>query len=149
MLRKVIQMEANQVSKEAAVRVGNDKTSFNNGEVLVSKGSGKLKVRKGQTEDEFEVQRRQFAKEGPVINTLDWLEKIEYDKIDPEVKSDRLKLENLSQNLYYKRQYARCLEVVECGLTLFKDLPRKRIQTEWSELEYLREQCTKKLEAMN
>lgn len=121
---------------------GRDKTTINDGEVLVSKGSGRLKVRKGQTEEEFQEQMVRFS-EGPVVNTMQWLEEVDYKGIDPTVKSDRLKLENLAQMLYYKRQYDECLKVVETGLELFKDLPRKRVQTEWAELEYLKEKCTR------
>jgi uncharacterized protein YkuJ len=143
-------METSEISQVAqtqtkSLTIGKDKTTLNDGEVLVSKGSGKIKVRKGQTEDEYQKQKEQFEKEGPVINTLKWLEDVDIGTLDPLAKSDRLKLENLSQMLYYKRQYQECLKVVNAGIDLFKDLPRKRIQTEWSELEYLKEQCEKKI----
>jgi hypothetical protein len=143
-------METSEISQVVQTQaqpltIGKDKTTLNDGEVLVSKGSGKIKVRKGQTEEEYQIQKGQFEKEGPVINTLKWLEDVDLNTLDPLAKSDRLKLENLSQMLYYKRQYQECLKVVNAGIDLFKDLPRKRIQTEWSELEYLKEQCEKKI----
>ncbi|CDR44962.1 CYFA0S16e00518g1_1 [Cyberlindnera fabianii] len=124
---------------------GQDKTQVNDAQILVSKGSGRVKVRKGQTEEEFQEQKRDFQETGPVLNTLTWLEENDLNDIDPTKKSDRLKLENLAQRLYYKREYSECLKVAELGLELFKDIPKKRIQNEWDELVYLQEKCSLRL----
>ncbi|CDK29873.1 unnamed protein product [Kuraishia capsulata CBS 1993] len=48
-------------------------TAVTNGEVQVRKSSGKIRVRKGQPEEEFQEQKRQFWKTGPIINEQNWL----------------------------------------------------------------------------
>jgi len=116
------------------------------GEVLVKKGSGKTKVRKGQTDEEYQQQLQQFRSSGPVLNTKTWLEEIDLTKIDPNVKSDRAKLENLTERLYFKRDYVKCLETTDYALKLFNDLNKKKIQNEIEELIYLKDSCLKKLE---
>lgn len=118
----------------------------NTGEVMVKKGSGKTKIRKGQTDEEYEIQRREFHSSGPVINTKTWLEELDLSQINPDVKSDRAKLENLTERLYFKRDYAKCLETTNYALKLFEQLNKKKIEHEIEELEYLRNSCVKKLQ---
>lgn len=115
------------------------------GEVTVKKGSGKTKVRKGQTDEEYEHQKNEFRATGPVLNTKTWLEELDLSKIDPNVKSDRAKLENLTERLYFKRDYAKCLETTVFALKLFESLNQKKIQNEIEELTYLKDSCSKKL----
>lgn len=116
------------------------------GEVLVKKGSGKTKVRKGQTDEEYELQRNEFRSTGPLLNTKTWLEELDLSQIDPNVKSDRAKLENLTERLYFKRDYVKCLETTDFALKLFETLNQKKIQNEIDELTYLKDSCAKKLE---
>ncbi|GMF57776.1 unnamed protein product [[Candida] boidinii] len=48
-------------------------TEYNTGEVIVKKGSGKAKVRKGQSEEAYFEQKSQFWSTGPLLNTENWL----------------------------------------------------------------------------
>ncbi|ODV87071.1 hypothetical protein CANARDRAFT_21041 [[Candida] arabinofermentans NRRL YB-2248] len=48
-------------------------TEYSDGKVAVKKGSGLIKIRKGQPEEDYIEQRDQFWKTGPVLNTNDWL----------------------------------------------------------------------------
>ncbi|GMG08995.1 unnamed protein product [[Candida] boidinii] len=48
-------------------------TEYNTGEVIVKKGSGKAKVRKGQSEEAYFEQKLQFWSTGPLLNTENWL----------------------------------------------------------------------------
>lgn len=48
-------------------------TEYNTGEVIVKKGSGKPKVRKGQSEEAYFEQKSQFWSTGPLLNTENWL----------------------------------------------------------------------------
>ncbi|GMG44887.1 unnamed protein product [Ambrosiozyma monospora] len=48
-------------------------TQYNNGEVIVQKGSGLQKIRKGQSEESYNEQRSQFWSSGPLLNTESWL----------------------------------------------------------------------------
>lgn len=125
---------------------GNDKTKLNDGAVLVKKGSGKVKVRKGQTEEAYQIQKTQFQESGPVINTSTWLEELDLSNINPDVKTDRNLIEHLAERLYFKKEYTKCLEVSSKALDLFKDLNRSKIKNEIEQLEYLQTNCLKKLE---
>lgn len=119
----------------------------NTGEVIVKKGSGKTKIRKGQTEEEYQQQKAEFHSTGPVINTKTWLEELDLSQINPDLKSDRAKLENLTERLYFKKDYVKCLETTNFALKLFESLNSKKIQHEIEELEYLRNSCVKILQS--
>lgn len=126
---------------------GQDKTQVNDGAVMVKKGSGKTKVRKGQTEEAYQIQKKQFEETGPLVNTLTWLEELDLEKLNPQLKTDRAKIEHLAERLYYKREYSKCLEISTKALDLFKDLNKSKIKNEIEELEYLHLQCQNNLES--
>ncbi|KAH3674608.1 hypothetical protein WICMUC_003154 [Wickerhamomyces mucosus] len=119
----------------------NDRTKKDDSEVVVTKGSGKVKVRKGQSEEEYSIQRDQYLTKGPTINTINWLEEIDITKLNPDIKSDRTSLESLTERLYFKRDYVKCLEVTEFALDFVKDQDQKRIKNEIDELIYLQKKC--------
>ncbi|KAH3668827.1 hypothetical protein OGAPHI_002582 [Ogataea philodendri] len=48
-----------------------DPTQYNTGEVSVRTSSGQVRVRKGQTDEEFAAESDRFRKEGPVISEFD------------------------------------------------------------------------------
>lgn len=124
----------------------NDRTLTNNSEVVVVKGSGKVKVRKGQTEEAYIIQRNQFQESGPKLNTITWLEDLDLDKLDANVKTDRTALESLTERLYFKRDYRKCLEVTEFALEFVKEYPnQKKIKNEIDELVLLRARCMQRL----
>ncbi|GME84195.1 unnamed protein product [Ambrosiozyma monospora] len=65
-----IQSESNS---EATSQPKPEPTQYNNGEVIVQKGSGLKKIRKGQSEESYIEQRSQFWSSGPLLNTESWL----------------------------------------------------------------------------
>lgn len=140
-----IQSEVTENLAELSLE-GQDKTKLNDAQVLVKKGSGKIKVRKGQTEEAYLIQKKQFEESGPAINTENWLEEIDISKTNPNVKSDRARLEHLLERLYYKRNYERCLELSKFALDLLKGLDQKKIKNEIEELNYFVQKCTERLE---
>lgn len=80
----------------------------------------KPKVRKQQTEAEFDAQKLQFKATGPRINTSDWL-------FDPEViasldntkKTDRVHILHACEKAYFMRDYDKCLSLIGVGEKLF------------------------------
>ncbi|CUS23929.1 LAQU0S12e03202g1_1 [Lachancea quebecensis] len=121
------------------------------GEVLVRKSTGKTKVRKGQTTDEFERQRSHFfeVERGPVWTPVGWMTsqdpllKLDTDpSSDLEIKQVRQKLASHCHLLYYRKQYADCAGLCESLLLRFEALGnRKKIQREIDELHHMLERC--------
>ncbi|AOA62188.1 hypothetical protein PP7435_CHR2-1010 [Komagataella phaffii CBS 7435] len=97
------------------------------GSVLVKTSTGKIKVRKGQTEEAFLEQKQQFLETGPQINDYNWLIE-DYDKrlekftqlapeerkgkhfFDPLNKVDTEKIIRCLNLLYYEKRYDECLQ---------------------------------------
>ncbi|CCH40623.1 hypothetical protein BN7_157 [Wickerhamomyces ciferrii] len=148
MMETVHQSLVNQLSEITINKPTDIKLQPQNGEIMVKKGSGRTKIRKGQTDAEYGSQKQQFHMEGPMLNTKTWLEELDVSKIDPNIKSDRAKLESLTERLYFKRDYVKCLETTKFALELFKDLNHKKIKNEIDELEYLKSSCSKKIETV-
>ncbi|CAH2355221.1 hypothetical protein CLIB1423_23S00496 [[Candida] railenensis] len=81
------------------------------------------KVRKGQTDEEFLAQKTQFFKDGPFINSEDWL----YDattensqkELNEKQKADRVIMLHAVEREYYSRNYLRCLELIHRAEVLF------------------------------
>lgn len=72
------------------------------------------KVRKGQSEEEYLAQKTQFLLEGPQLNTPDWLlDEIKRHDLDVASKPDRVKMLHVCEMVYYRREYQRCLELIE------------------------------------
>lgn len=77
---------------------------------------GKAKVRKGQSQEEFEIQKQIYHANGPLINTQDWL-------IDPQLlsrlnnnnKYDRTRVIFACEKLYFERKYEECFRMIEFG----------------------------------
>ncbi|KAH3688114.1 hypothetical protein WICPIJ_000885 [Wickerhamomyces pijperi] len=125
----------------------NDRTLTNNSEVVVKKLSGKVKVRKGQPEEAYLIQKNLYQESGPQLNTLTWLEELDLSKLDANIKTDRTALESLTERLYYSRDYKKCLEVTEFALEFVKVVDnQKKIKNEIDELISLKERCEKRLQ---
>ncbi|CAK7902939.1 hypothetical protein CAAN1_18S00276 [[Candida] anglica] len=78
------------------------------------------KVRKPQTEEEYQIQRSQYYAEGPFLNTENWLyEEIENHPLDENRKSDRVVVIHACEKAYFNRDYHKCLELISAGETLF------------------------------
>lgn len=112
--------------------------------MTVVKQSGKSKVRSGQTEEQYQQQLDNFRTTGAKIDTEDGLLKAELSDVDPEIKPDRMRIEYKIQQLYYQRRYKEALELATETLELFKPSGKKS-KNEVGELEYVIEQCTKRL----
>ncbi|VEU24333.1 DEKNAAC105651 [Brettanomyces naardenensis] len=91
-------------------------TEYNTGQVVVRKGSGTVKVRKGQTEEEFLEQKNRFLERGPVVSNAgsfsDLLKDISLDdrtvRLDKLDKIPREKIFQDLERLYYMREYTIC-----------------------------------------
>lgn len=81
---------------------------IDDGEVLVKKNSGKVKIRKGQTEEAFQEQLEDFQKQGPTVNEIGWLRDQSLDQVNVNDKVSVTKYLHLLELLYYKRQYREC-----------------------------------------
>lgn len=80
----------------------------------------KPKVRKPQTEYEFNEQKAQFQSTGPRINTSDWLyDEDVLEKLDSTKKVDRVHILHACEKAYYMRDYEKCLSLISMGEKIF------------------------------
>lgn len=79
----------------------------------------KKKVRKPQTEEEYEIQKHIFQSQGPTINTDEWLYQLP-DNLDNTKKPDRVMVLNACEKAYYDRDYDKCLELVKKAEIFFE-----------------------------
>lgn len=124
------------------------------GEVLVRTSTGKGKVRKGQSEEEYQKQLHEFwdLEKGPAIQSIDWMDKTTIDEVlkwehfDLSIKHTRLVLIGFATRLYYLKQYKECSILVERLEELFKPFNNKnKIVKEIKELQSIAELCTEHL----
>lgn len=86
---------------------------------IEQKTKGK-KVRKEQSEEDYLLQKQQFYKNGPTLNTDDWLYDSEgLDQLDDSKKTDRVKMLHACEKAYYQRDYKKCLDLINRGELLF------------------------------
>ncbi|CCD25074.1 uncharacterized protein NDAI_0E02570 [Naumovozyma dairenensis CBS 421] len=126
------------------------------GEVLVKKSTGKSRVRKGQTEEQYQTQLYEYfeLEEGPIRTEVDWMNNIKepddilsWEKFDLEVKHARLVLNGVCYRLYFQRRYKECLEFGTKLLDLYKpynENHKNKLKKEIDELEYMQKQCLSK-----
>lgn len=114
------------------------------GGVIVHKSTGKVKVRKGQSKEEYEEQLHDYfhINQGPKRTDERWLDSISttqlIEKEDLSVKLTRQALTNCCQRLYYQRKYPQCAHLSLQLLQKYQKLNKKnKIQREIEELEYL------------
>lgn len=121
------------------------------GEVLVRKSTGKTKVRKGQSTEEYERQRSHFfeVEKGPVWTPVGWMTKedplVKLDR-DPEfdltIKQTRQRLTSHCHLLYYRKNYQECSRVCEKLIQRYEALEnKKKIQKEIDELSTILDRC--------
>lgn len=84
----------------------------------ILKSTTKKKQRKPQTEEEYAIQISQWNKTGPLINTDTWLFE-NLNDLNIDIKIDRLKLLHSVELAYYRRDYNKCLELLEIGENLY------------------------------
>ncbi|EGV65241.1 hypothetical protein PSN45_002615 [Yamadazyma tenuis] len=153
---------AEQIGAEAAPA---DKQPVNahvgGGTVLPAKKS-KKKVRKPQSEEEYQFQKHLFTQSGPTINTDTWLyDEQALEDLDKDKKTDRMRMLNACEKAYYDRNYPKCLELIAQAETLFgvhqhpvttrEDLDTKvkksnRVERHITDLVHIKEKCLHKLE---
>ncbi|QEU61168.1 hypothetical protein KDRO_E00400 [Kluyveromyces lactis] len=127
----------------------------NTGEVLVKKTTGKTKVRRGQSVEEYKEQLRQYFLEekGPTRTEEDALKMEDFDLLiedesfDYALKQVRQKMVSYAQKYYYERDYMKCLKVSEPLLHKFEPFNKKnKIRRELEELRYMIEKSKARLE---
>ncbi|ANZ77520.1 BA75_04964T0 [Komagataella pastoris] len=134
------------------------------GSVLVNTSTGKIKVRKGQTEEAFLEQKQQFLETGPQINDYNWLIE-DYDTrletfsqlapekrqskhfFDPINKVDTENIIRCLNLLYYEKRYHECLQRCQFIIGIEDaDLEKnKKFQLFKSELASIKSACESKL----
>lgn len=124
------------------------------GEVLVRKATGKTKVRKGQSEEEYQNQLYDYfqVQEGPKRTEIGWMNNVEpMDLVkDPsvqlELKPTRQTLSNFCQRFYYRREYSRCAELCDELIHRYQAFNKKnKITREIQELELMAENSRRAL----
>ncbi|CAI4851196.1 ASN_HP2_G0052140.mRNA.1.CDS.1 [Saccharomyces cerevisiae] len=120
------------------------------GEVIVRKSTGKTKIRKGQTEEEYTQQLQHYfeVEQGPVRTKVGWMDEVDplveirEGKYDISNKHQRQVLSGFCHRLFYQRKYKECLELSTYFLGLFEPFNVKnKMKRELEELEYMIERC--------
>lgn len=120
-----------------------DETS---GEVVVRKATGKSKIRKGQSDEEYQNQLHQYfeVEKGPKRTEIGWMDTADYKTVikDSEnslqLKGTRQKLSGFCERLYYQRKYAECASLCDELLPKYEPFNKKnKIKREIEELEYM------------
>lgn len=141
---------------------------YNDGESVVKRASGLIRHRKGQTEEEYVVQRNSFWNAGPLVqdNTYvsGYIEKViennpgDHLPLTEQTKIERETIMHGLERLYFERKYERCLKDVEIikakinqgndklDLSLKKNKNLKRVL---GELDTISDMCIKKLHTQN
>ncbi|CAB4255781.1 similar to Saccharomyces cerevisiae YPL108W Cytoplasmic protein of unknown function [Maudiozyma barnettii] len=123
----------------------------NTGEVIVKKFTGKQRIRKGQSLEQYEEQLQHFydVEKGPTVTPIGWLasnEKFQssLDTLDLEVKHNRLLLMGFIHRWYYNRDYSLCLKACNEIQQKYKTIKysEKKMKREIDELKYVMEKCS-------
>lgn len=116
------------------------------GEILVRKATGKTKIRKGQSEEEYQRQLCQYVQveKGPKKSEIGWMDEVDpldlirNDEESIKIKLTRQKLSNFCQRMYYQKKYKDCAELCTVLLQRYQSINKKnKIQREIQELEYM------------
>ncbi|CDO95196.1 unnamed protein product [Kluyveromyces dobzhanskii CBS 2104] len=118
----------------------------NTGEVLVRKTTGKTRIRRGQSTEEYQEQLEQYflQQKGPTRTEENALQKKEFDQLiadesfDYSLKQIRQKMVSYAQLYYYERDYSNCLKVSELLLQKFEPINKKnKLLKELDELKHM------------
>ncbi|CCF58221.1 hypothetical protein KAFR_0E00670 [Kazachstania africana CBS 2517] len=128
------------------------------GEVVVKKSTGKLKVRKGQTEEQYQEQLAHFndVEKGPVVTDINWMDQYDNDPLkfqsesvlfnDLTVKHNRLVLTGFIHRLYYQKNYQDCYKFASMVKDKYTSLScHKKMKKEFEELDYILTNCSRHL----
>ncbi|CEP61986.1 uncharacterized protein LALA0_S04e05138g [Lachancea lanzarotensis] len=117
------------------------------GELMVRKSTGKTKIRKGQSSEEYENERNHFfdVEKGPVWTPVGWMMTANEDLLakdhsdlgpDLTLKQVRHKLMGYCHLLYYRKRFQDCAQACESLIAQFETVEsRKRVQKEIDELK--------------
>lgn len=79
-----------------------------------------IKTRKGQSEEEYLQQKKQFFSTGPLLNTENWLgDEEDLKTLDNDKKTDRVRMLNACERAYYQRDYNKCMHLIAVAEKLF------------------------------
>ncbi|KAG0669615.1 hypothetical protein C6P45_003520 [Maudiozyma exigua] len=125
----------------------------NTGEVIVKKFTGKQRIRKGQSQEQYEAELQHFyeVEKGPVRTNIGWMSSWEefernLNGLDLEIKHNRLILMSFLHRWYYLRDYASCLKACNEIQLKYKTLnyDEKKMKREINEINYIIEKCSNK-----
>lgn len=133
---------------------------YNDGAVAVKKGSGLIKTRKGQSEEEYQLQLDQFKQVGgPLVQNEEFTTESLATSITNFQELSKIEKERIIhglERLYYTRNYTDCLTKVgeiissipipEGGLEGKKNKVLKRTITD---LSFIQSQCIKSIQESN
>ncbi|KAG0683084.1 hypothetical protein C6P42_001858 [Pichia californica] len=142
---------------------------YNDGEAVVKKSSGLIKVRKGQSEDEFKKQKQSFWITGPIIQNHTYLTHYVENLFENEIekndfsiinipKSERENILHALERLYFQREYNQCLkDILKIKNNIEIQNPNvdlniksnKNIKRVLNELDKMQEMCVNKLHIQN
>lgn len=115
----------------------------------------KAKQRKGQTDEEYEIQKQIFLENGPLVNDQDWLlNEDDLANLDKDNKYDRTRIIFACEKLYFERKFDKCWEMIQFGEKFYDaDIPSDNGKTKKSssidrqvlELAHIKEKCLEKL----
>lgn len=102
---------------------------------------GKKKVRKPQTEEEYNAQKLQFLRGGPTINTEEWLyDDDKLDRLEPNKKVDFNYLLHSCEKAYFQRDYLKCLELVQIA-----EQRMDKGSKNYLSIDHIKQKCLEKL----
>lgn len=114
------------------------------GEVTIRKASGKVKVRKGQSKEEYENQLYDYFQlnAGPKRTEEKWMDKVDpltlLQEMDLTIKLNRQSLTNFCERLYYQKRYPECLKLGQELVRRYQEVNKSnKMQREIEELEYM------------
>jgi hypothetical protein len=142
--------------------------NYNDGESIVKKASGLIKVRKGQSEQEYNTQKENFWDSGPVVQNHTYTTEYVSNTIENQVQSQisytersKIERENIMhglERLYFERKYDRCLKDAQLIIDdIHKDNPNidlnlkqnKNLKRIVNELENISKMCINKINNEN
>lgn len=119
------------------------------GEVMVRRATGKSRVRKGQSNEEYQQQLHEYfdVEKGPKRTEIGWMDSLDPmtlladPKEDLQIKGTRQKLTSFCERFYYQKRYAECAALCDELLPRYQPYNKKnKIKKEIQELEYMAEQ---------
>ncbi|AMD19639.1 HCL512Wp [Eremothecium sinecaudum] len=110
-------------------------------EVLVRKPTGKPRLRKGQSEENYQEQLVEFFENsrGPLRTEEGWMDALDIDNtFDITIKQERQKLTAYCQRLYFRGEYAASYAMAMKLLPKYESINHKnKLEREISELQYI------------